>query len=187
MSEDKAKLEEKIKRASQLLFLRRHRNPGIGEWELRRVIGSDYRAVLKALDEKLDPLGLTVKEVEHEGKPRFLVTIKGNPPLELEPSLGWMRVDSLAGLAMALAFLTAHGGRAPPAEVESFLESKFPKRRARSLLTGFLEEGYLELGKGGAYEIGWRTKAEIDLAELARRIISSAPRTASSENPSQPP
>ncbi|MGC8601443.1 MAG: hypothetical protein ACP5GO_04620 [Thermoprotei archaeon] len=186
MSEEKAQIEEKVKKASQLLFLRRHRNPGVSEWELKKVLGSDYRAIIKVLNEKLDSLGLTVKEVVHEGKPRFLITIKGKPSFDLEPSLGWMRIDSLAALAMALAFITAHGGRAPPTEVESFLEGKFARSRVRALIEAFLRDGYLELGKGGAYEVGWRSKAEIDLAELARRIISSEPRSAFSENLSQP-
>jgi len=185
----KAILDEKVKKAAQLLLLRRHRAPGVREWELRKVLGEDYPAVLKALDEKLDALGLTVKEVEDEGKQRFLIVIKDKPPGELEPAIGSLNIDAVAALAMALSFITAHGGRAPPSELEDFLSTKISKGRARALLDRFAQDGYLKAGRGGAYEIGWRAKAEVDLDELARAIISfgSILGSASSSPSSRPP
>ncbi len=184
---DRAKLDEKVKKASQLLFLRRHRAPGVREWELKKVVGDDYPAVLKALDEKLDSLGLTVKQVIDGGKPRFLIVTKGKPPGDLEPAMGGFKIDAVAALAMALVFLISHGGRAPPSEVESFLSGKFNPQRARTLLARFQDEGYLQTGKGGAYELGWRSKAEIDLGELANNIVSSGSKTSFSKPSSQPP
>ena len=42
-----------LKRAAQMIFYKRHREPGVKGWELRRRLGSDYPKVLRLLDEYL--------------------------------------------------------------------------------------------------------------------------------------
>src|SRR3972149_6291339 len=59
----KALYLRKIKRATHLLFYRRHRRPGVKGWELRKRLGSDYPKVLGLLDAYLEKLDLQVKTV----------------------------------------------------------------------------------------------------------------------------
>ncbi|MDP7974833.1 MAG: hypothetical protein ACP5UI_02875 [Thermoprotei archaeon] len=186
--EERTRMMERVALAAQLLLLKRHRNPGVREWELKRVLGEDYRAVLAALSEKLSDLGLEVKEVDDGGTPRFLVTIRGRPPKGIEPALAGYRVDAVAALATAVAFVAAHGGKSPQQKIEEVLASKLSRTRARMLLQRFIDDGYLKAGPSGSLELGWRTAAEIDLKELSSRLISlSSERTSGPDSSSQPP
>ena len=95
----------KLKRATHLLFYRRHRKPGVKGWELRKRLGSDYPKVLGLLDSYLEKLDLQVKtvfEAETPEKPtleqldraRFFITLRGGlTPKETKMS-GW-RIDDI--------------------------------------------------------------------------------------------
>ena len=62
----KALYLRKLKRATHLLFYRRHRKPGVKGWELRKRLGADYPKVLDLLDSHLEKLDLQVKTVFEE-------------------------------------------------------------------------------------------------------------------------
>jgi hypothetical protein len=66
VSKRKAYYASKLKRATHMLFYKRHKKPGIKGWELRKTIGADYSKVLKILDDYLKPLDLQVKTVFEE-------------------------------------------------------------------------------------------------------------------------
>ena len=57
----KAYYARKIKRATQLLYYKRHMKPGVKGWELKNALGSDYPKILKVLDGHLEKLDLQVK------------------------------------------------------------------------------------------------------------------------------
>ena len=58
----------KIKKASQMLFYKRHQKPGVKGWELHKALGADYPKVLDLLDDYLKPMNLQVKVVFEEEK-----------------------------------------------------------------------------------------------------------------------
>jgi len=57
-----------MKRATHMLFYRRHQKPGVKGWELHRALGADYPKVLEILDDYLKSLDLQVRTVFEEGK-----------------------------------------------------------------------------------------------------------------------
>ena len=63
MSKRKATYASKMKRATHMLFFKRHSKPGVKGWELRKALGSDYPKVLKILDDYLKNLDLEIKTV----------------------------------------------------------------------------------------------------------------------------
>ena len=50
----KAYYSRQVKKASQLLFYKRHTKPGVKGWELRNTLGSNYPKILKVLDRYLE-------------------------------------------------------------------------------------------------------------------------------------
>ena len=72
----KAYYAQKIKKATQLLFYKRHMKPGVKGWELKNALGSDYPKILKVLDDHLEKLDLQVKTI-FEGE-----TPSGEPTIE---------------------------------------------------------------------------------------------------------
>ena len=167
-----------LKRAAQMIFYRRHREPGVKGWELRRRLGSDYPKVLQLLDEYLGNLGLTVKTVfEEDGPPpenptidqldkaRFYVTLKEELSLGDMKLVGW-RIDDLAGLAVSLAYIISKGGKASRKDLESLLRSKLPGWRVDMNLNRYLRLGYLIEDENEQLYLGWRARAEIDPKKL---------------------
>src|SRR5665647_391226 len=85
----KAAYAARMKRATHILFYRRHQQPGAKGWELHKTLGSDYPKVIDLLDEFLEPLDMQVKTVFEEektpdkptieelDKARFYVTLRG--------------------------------------------------------------------------------------------------------------
>ena len=67
-SKRKGAYAAKMKRATHMLFYRRHQKPGVKGWELRKALGSDYPKVLDVLDDFLKPLDLQVKTSFREEK-----------------------------------------------------------------------------------------------------------------------
>lgn len=167
-----------LKRAAQMIFYKRHREPGVKGWELRRRLGSDYPKVLQLLDEYLASLGLTVKTVfEEDGSPpenptidqldkaRFYVTLRDELRLGDMKLVGW-RIDDLAGLAVSLAYITSKGGKAPRKELEALLREKLPGWRVEMNLSRYLRLGYLIEDENEQLYIGWRARAEVDQKKL---------------------
>jgi len=186
----KAAYSLKTKRAAQLLFFRRHWEPGVKGWELRRRIGSDYPRVISLLNDYLDRLGLMVKTVfEEEANPpenptldqldkaRFYVALKETQSAGEQKLVGW-RIDDLAGLAVSLGYIISQGGKASRKDVEDILREKLLGWRIDLNLNRYLRAGYLVEDENGQLFLGWRTRAEVDqrkFVDLLLRASESKP------------
>jgi len=179
----KATYQKKLKRATHLLFYRRHRKPGVKGWELRKRLGSDYPKVLNLLDTYLEKLDLQVKTVFEEEKPaekptleqfdraRFFITLRGGlTPKETKMS-GW-RIDDIAGLAITIASIIAKKGKAPRDEVETLLRDKLPGWRVDINVDRYIRAGYLAQDENKQLFLDWRTRAEIDEKTLIDLLLS---------------
>ncbi len=185
MSEE-GTISRKLRKAAQLLLFQHHRLPGAKGWELRKILGKDYLKIIKLLERRLDELGLEIKIVYEDGldhqspteedleQARFYVTCKS--PLQIgEASLSGWRIDTLAVLAAALAYITSKQGKATKREVEDLLREKFPDWKINQDLNRFIRRGYLDEDEDGNLYIGWRTRAEIDRKTLVSIIAGSSP------------
>lgn len=184
MSEDIAEVSRKVRRASQLLLIQRHRTPGVKGWELRKILGKNYGKIIELLNDELNPLGLKVKTVLEEGdldsKPtpeeleraRYFIVFK-DPPTPSDVATGGWRIDDLSVLAASLAYIISRRGKAPRKEVEKLLREKFPKWKVVFNLDRYVRRGYLLEDKEALLYIGWRTRAEIDSKTLLNLILSS--------------
>jgi len=176
MAEEKdvAELREKVARAAQLLLFRRHMQPGVKAWELKRDLGRNYLEVIKVLDGELGKLGLTVKKVgegeEGSESDRYFVTMRGHPSVSEARTFGW-RIDDMAILTVALSYILSKRGKAPLKEVERVLEEKFPRWRVEQDIDRFIRRGYLEEDDEGVLYVGWRTRAEVDQKALLGLLL----------------
>ena len=176
MAEEKdvAELREKVARAAQLLLFRRHMQPGVKAWELKRDLGRNYLEVIKVLDGELGKLGLTVKKVgegeEGSESDRYFVTMRGHPSVSEARTFGW-RIDDMAILTVALSYILSKRGKAPLKEVERVLEEKFPRWRVEQDIDRFIRSGYLEEDDEGVLYVGWRTRAEVDQKALLGLLL----------------
>jgi len=179
----KALYLRKLKRATHLLFYRRHRKPGVKGWELRKRLGSDYPKVLGLLDTYLEKLDLQVKTVLEGEKPsekptleqldraRFFITLRGGlTPKETKLS-GW-RIDDIAGLAMSIAFIISKKGKAPRDEVEDLLRDKLPRWRVDINMDRYIRAGYLAQDENRQLYLDWRTRAEVDEKALVDLLLT---------------
>lgn len=183
MSKRKASYAAKVKRATHMLFFKRHKKPGVKGWELRKALGSDYPKVLKVLDDYLKNLDLQVKTVFEEErqieKPtleqldnaRFLVSLRGELVPKETKMIGW-RIDDLAGLAIAIAHIISNKGKAPRKEVEEILSNKLPGWKVGSNIDRYISYGYLTQDESGQLYLDWRTRAEVDQKALIDSILS---------------
>jgi hypothetical protein len=178
-----ARAEELQRRALRLLLFRHRMEPGAREWELRQALGKDYAKILGLLDRRLADLGLAVRshrgepDEAEEGEGRWFVALREPPSAADVRTSGW-RVDDLACLCAAVAYIASRRSRVPRKELEEVLRKKLPAQRvefnlARFLRTGYLREVRPEGAPGGEgakteplLDLGWRTKAEIDLPAL---------------------
>jgi hypothetical protein len=100
------------------------------------------------------------------GKARFYVVLK-EPLIEKASK---ERIDDLAALSAAIAYITARHDKAPRREVEQILKEKFPKWKVELNLDKFIKKGYLDQDED-ILKIGWRTKIEVDRKELMRLLL----------------
>ena len=179
----KAYYSGKIKRATHLLFYRRHRKPGVKGWELKKKLGSDYPKVLKILDSHLEKLDLQIKTVFEEektaeeptldqlDKARFYITLRGGLSPKETKMMGW-RIDDIAGLATAISYIIAKKGKAPREEVEELLRNKLPGWRVDINMNNYIRSGYLAEDEAKQLYLDWRTRAEIDQKALVDLLLS---------------
>ncbi len=179
----KAYYTRKIKRATQLLFYKHHKKPGVKGWELRKKLGSDYPKVLKILDNHLEKLDLQVKTVFEEDKPagkatleqldkaRFYVTLRAEANSKETKMMGW-RIDDIAGLATAISYIISKEGKAPRDEVEDLLRDKLPGWRVDINLDRYVRAGYLAEDENNQLYLDWRTRAEVDQDALIELLLS---------------
>jgi nitrogen regulatory protein PII-like uncharacterized protein len=189
----------KMKRATQMLFYKRHQKPGVKGWELHKAIGSDYPKVLDVLDDYLKTLDLQVKVVfEEETKPiekpsieeldkaRFFITLRGdaNPR---EKMIGW-RIDDLAGLAITISYIVSNKGQASRKDVEKLLTEKMPNWKIGLNLDRYIRYGYLNQDDKGLLFLDWRTRAEVDEKALIDLLLNAKEQNAAdSETPQDAP
>jgi hypothetical protein len=190
MSEDSAAIERRVRRAAKLLFYKRHRQPGVRGWELRRALGGGYTRIIELLNERLEALDLQVRTVNEaqageetrEGseedldRARFYVTLRGSLSTTDLIMSGW-RVDDVAALTVAVALIVSRGGKAARTDVETILREKLPGWRIEQNLNRFVRLGYLAQEENGILYVGWRSRAEID-EKLLLRLILGEPMTA---------
>ncbi len=176
----------KIRRAVQLLFYKRHWEPGVKGWELRRRIGSDYPRIINLLNDYLDRLGLMVRIVYDEeaslpenptldqmDKARFYVVLKETQISGEQKLVSW-RIDDLAGLAVSLGYIISQGGRASRKDVEEILREKLPGWRIEFNLNRYLKAGYIIEDENGQFYLGWRTRAEVDQRKLVDLLLGTS-------------
>ncbi|MBS3815908.1 MAG: hypothetical protein KGY45_05045 [Hadesarchaea archaeon] len=164
-------IRNRMGRAAQLLLFKHHRKPGAKSYELKRSLGKKYPEILDMLDQELQKIGLTVKEVsEGEDKPtRYYATMSGHPRVS-DRTFGW-RIDDMAALVITLSYIQSKRGQAPEQEVQEILREKLPKWRVDQVINKFIKKGYISEDDEGILYIDWRTRAEIDQKKLLNQLI----------------
>jgi hypothetical protein len=179
----------KVKRATHMLFYRRHQKPGVKGWELHKALGVDYPKVLGILDDYLKSLDLQVKTVFEEektpaGKPsieeldkaRFYITLRGELTPKESKMIGW-RIDDLAGLAVAISYIISKKGQAPRKDVEELLSEKLPGWKVGFNIDRYIRYGYLQQDDNEQLYLDWRTRAEVDEKALIDLLLRSEVQT----------
>ncbi len=174
----------KVKRATHMLFYRRHQKPGVKGWELRKALSSDYPKVLDVLDDFLKPLDLQVKTVFEEekapekpsvddlDKARFYVTLRGSLEPKEAKMIGW-RIDDLAGLAITISYVISKKGQAARRDVEELLGEKLAGWKVGLNLDRYIRYGYLQQDDNEQLYLDWRTRAEVDEKALIDLLLYS--------------
>lgn len=179
----------KMKRATHMLFYRRHQKPGVKGWELHKALGVDYPKVLGILDKYLKSLDLQVKTVFEEektptkkpsieelDKARFYITLRGDLTPKETKMIGW-RIDDLAGLAVTIAHIISKKGQAPRKDVEKLLGEKLPGWKVGLNLDRYIRYGYLQQDENDLLYLDWRTRAEVDEKALIDLLLRSEAQT----------
>jgi hypothetical protein len=193
----KGQYSAKVKKATQMLFYRRHAKPGVKGWELHKALGTDYPKVLDVLDEYLEPLDMQVKvvfeeektpekpTVEELDKARFFITLKD--VATKDKLMGW-RVDDLAGLAITISYIVANKGQAARKDVEKLLGEKIPNWKVQLNVDRYIRYGYLMMDDKGQLYLDWRTRAEVDQKKLIDMLLSAEKQKAEAqEQPAETP
>jgi hypothetical protein len=189
LSKRKGVYASKMKRATHMLFYRRHQKPGVKGWELHKALGADYPKVLEVLDDYLKSLDLQVKTVFEEektpaqkpsieefDKARFYVTLRGELTPKETKMIGW-RIDDLAGLAVAISYIISKKGQAPRKDVEELLSEKLPGWKVGLNIDRYIRYGYLQQDDNNQLYLDWRTRAEVDEKALIDMLLRSEAQT----------
>jgi hypothetical protein len=185
LSKRKGVYASKMKRATHMLFYRRHQKPGVKGWELHKSLGADYPKVLGILDDFLKSLDLQVKTVFEEektpvekpsleelDKARFYVTLRGDLTPKETKMIGW-RIDDLAGLAVTIAYVISKKGQATRKEVEELLREKLPGWKVGLNIERYIRYGYLLQDDNAQLYLDWRTRAEVDEKALIDMLLNA--------------
>jgi hypothetical protein len=183
----------KVKRATHMLFYRRHQKPGVKGWELHKALGVDYPKVLGILDDYLKSLDLQVKTVFEEektpaekpsieelDKARFYITLRGELNPKESKMIGW-RIDDLAGLAVAISYIISKKGQAPRKDVEEVLGEKLPGWKVGLNIDRYIRYGYLQQDDNDRLYLDWRTHAEVDERALINLLLNAENKKGDSE------
>lgn len=183
MSKRKGTYAAKMKRATHMLFYKRHQKPGVKGWELHKALGSDYPKVLNVLNDFLKSLDLEVKTIFEEertpGKPtvdeldkaRFYVTLRGNLQQKEARMIGW-RIDDIAGLAITISYIISKKGQAPRRDIEELLGEKITGWKVGINIDRYIRYGYIQQDDNEQLYLDWRTRAEIDEKTLINQLLS---------------
>ncbi len=188
LSKRKGVYAAKVKRATHMLFYRRHQKPGVKGWELRKSLGADYPKVLKVLDGYLKSLDMQVKTIFEEKPPsekpsletldkaRFYVTLRGDLSPKESKMIGW-RIDDLAGLAVTISYIISKKGQAPRKYVEDLLSEKIPGWKVGLNIDRYIRYGYLSQDDNQQLYLDWRTRAEVDQKALIDMLLNAEKQT----------
>jgi hypothetical protein len=189
LSKRKGVYAAKVKRATHILFYRRHQKPGVKGWELHKSLGADYPKVLDVLDDYLKPLDMQVKTVfEEEKQPaekpslealdkaRFYVTLRGDLTPKESKMIGW-RIDDLAGLAITISYIISKKGQVPRKDVEDLLGEKIPGWKVGTNIDRYIRYGYLSQDDNQQLYLDWRTRAEVDQRALIDMLLNAEKQT----------
>ena len=195
LSKRKGVYGSKVKKATQMLFYKRHQKPGVKGWELRKALGSDYPKVLDLLDDYLKPLDLQVKTIFEEektpekptleelDKARFYVALRGDLATK-DKLMGW-RIDDLAGLAITISYVISKKGQAARKDIEKLLSEKMPNWKIGLNIDRYIRYGYLGQDDNGQLFLDWRTQAEVDQKALINMLLSSEAQKAEVAEPAE--
>ncbi|MCW4054451.1 MAG: hypothetical protein NWE84_05985 [Candidatus Bathyarchaeota archaeon] len=185
MKKKKGVYASKMKRATHMLFYRRHQKPGVKGWELHKALGVDYPKVLDILDKYLKSLDLQVKTVFEEektpvkkpsieelDKARFYITLRGELTPKESKMIGW-RIDDLAGLGVAISYIISKKGQATRKDVENLLGEKLPGWKVSLNINRYIRYGYLQQDDNDQLYLDWRTRAEVDERELINLLLNA--------------
>jgi hypothetical protein len=173
----------KIKKATQMLFYKRHQRPGVKGWELHKALGSDYPKVIDLLEDYLKPMDLQVKVIFEEeavpekptinelDKARFFIALSRGSVTK-DKLMGW-RIDDLAGLAITISFIISKKGQAVRKDVEKLLGEKMPNWKISLNLDRYIRYGYLMQDDKGLMYLDWRTRAEVDQKALINMLLNA--------------
>lgn len=179
----KASYSNKLKRAARMLFFKRHRQPGVKGWELKKELGNNYMDLIKVLNSQLEKLDLQVKTISEEtelskksseqqlDKARFIITTKSPSSIAETKTSGW-RIDDVAALTVTVACIISRQGKMPRGEIEKILKDKFPEWKVKSNLDKFVKIGYLRQDENNLLYLDWRSYIEIDRERLLKLILS---------------
>ncbi|MCW4029438.1 MAG: hypothetical protein NWE92_07310 [Candidatus Bathyarchaeota archaeon] len=182
----------KVKKATQMLFYKRHQKPGVKGWELHKALGADYPKVLDVLEDYLEPMDLQVKVVFEEetapqkptieelDKARFFVALR-NGSVTKDKLMGW-RIDDLAGLAITISFVVSKKGQAARKDVEKLLSEKMPNWKVSLNVDRYIRAGYLMQDDAGQLYLDWRTRAEVDQKALIDMLLSAEKQKAEAQD-----
>jgi len=189
LSKRKGVYAAKVKRATHMLFYKRHQKPGVKGWELHKSLGADYPKVLDVLDDYLKPLDMQVKTVFEEEKPsaekpslevldkaRFCVTLRGDLTPKESKMIGW-RIDDLAGLAITISYIISKRGQVPRKDVEDVLGEKIPGWKVGLNIDRYIRYGYLSQDDNLQLYLDWRTRAEVDQKALIDMLLNAEKQT----------
>ena len=171
----------KLRDAVHILFFQHHRLPGVRGWELKQELGPEWQNVLEVLDKQLTLLDLQVTRVFDDptiidpdsgqlADARYYITLRGNIDQKTAKTIGW-RVDDIAGLAVAIAYIISKQGKALRAEVEKTLQEKLPGWRVKMSVDRYIQQGYLGEDDKGVLFLDWRSRAEVDQKQLIDLIV----------------
>ncbi|MCW3983992.1 MAG: hypothetical protein NWE96_08345 [Candidatus Bathyarchaeota archaeon] len=172
----------KVKKATHMLFYKRHAKPGVKGWELHKALGADYPKVLDVLDDYLKPLDMQVKTVFEEektpekptveelDKARFFIALRD--VAAKDKLMGW-RIDDLAGLAITISYIISKKGQATRKDVEKLLGEKIANWKVSLNLDRYIRHGYLTQDERGMLFLDWRTRAEVDQKKLIDMLLSA--------------
>jgi hypothetical protein len=125
-------------------------------------------------EEEKTPVGKP--SLEELDKARFYVTLRGELTPKEAKMIGW-RIDDLAGLAVAIAYVISKKGQAPRKEVEKLLNEKLPRWKVGLNIDRYIRYGYLQQDDKGQVYLDWRTRAEVDEKALIDMLLSSEAQT----------
>ena len=182
VSKSQQRYQRKLKDAVHLLFFTHHKLPGVRGWELRKELGSDWENIIEVLDKQLQPLDLQVKRVLDDPDiveptsaqlqdARYYITMRGTVDQKTAKTIGW-RIDDIAGLAVATAYIISRQGKAPCRDVENVLTEKLPGWRVKINIDRYINQGYLGEDENGVLFLDWRSRAEIDFKKLVDLVLS---------------